>query len=464
MLDRRKRRLLGLVLILLLSFTIRGLTARFLADHFTDPGWFQSGSFSVFDTEAQEILDGKESWFRIPDNTRTDLIQYPPAYRVMVAAIYAATGERTAYAVQRVQWMLDSLSVLLIVGIAVTAFGWPTGIASGFLAALSPLLAFQGATPTADSPASWIVLGSIWMLLLAAKRLSWRWALGAGAMLGLACWFRVNPLLLAFLWAAALVWGIRAEGWARAAKLGVLVAVTTLVVISPVVIRNLVVFYPQFAPTGLNVGWNLWAGIGETDRAEEFNAPCCDVLVVAQEKKEMGLPPDAPLGLCYPDGIRRDKERGRKAMAVILHHPFWYSTVMVRRMWGMVKFAGTPSPIYGSPGINVTPSKTLPDRWRGGVSSAFVTVLGMVQSLVRYLALPLMIVGAVIAWRREWLMAWLLLATVFYYLVIGSGAHTEIRYTLPMQGVLFVFAGVAVMWVFGVCSTAIRRNLTKDAS
>jgi hypothetical protein len=229
-------------------------------------------------------------------------------------------------------------------------------------------------------------------------------------------------------------------------------AAATLLVISPVVIRNVVTFYPQFAPTGLNVGWNLWAGIGETERAAEFGAPCCDVLVVEQEKRELGLPPDAPLGLVYPDGIRRDKERGRKAMNVILRHPFWYATVVARRMAGMMKFAGTPSGVYGTSGINVTPSKTLPDRWRGGLLSAFVTVLGMVQSLVRYLALPLMIAGVILGWRRDWLMTGMLLATVFYYLVLGSGAHTEIRYTLPMQGMLFVFAGLAVVWVGSVFS------------
>ncbi len=47
---------------------------------------------------------------------------------------------------------------------------------------------------------------------------------------------------------------------------GAAVALSTLLVISPIVIRNVVVFYPQIAPTGLGFGWNLWAGIGETSR------------------------------------------------------------------------------------------------------------------------------------------------------------------------------------------------------
>jgi hypothetical protein len=33
---------------------------------------------------------------------------------------------------------------------------------------------------------------------------------------------------------------------------------------------------------------------------------------------------------------------------------------------------------------------------------------------------------------------------VFYYLATCSVGHTEMRYALPMYGVLFVFAGVTV--------------------
>jgi hypothetical protein len=37
-----------------------------------------------------------------------------------------------------------------------------------------------------------------------------------------------------------------------------------------------------------------------------------------------------------------------------------------------------------------------------------------------------------------------LLVTVLYYLVPGTAAHTEIRYVLPMHGLLIVFAGAGV--------------------
>ncbi|HEU4768996.1 MAG TPA: hypothetical protein VFS77_16545, partial [Pyrinomonadaceae bacterium] len=76
--------------------------------------------------------------------------------------------------------------------------------------------------------------------------------------------------------------------------------------------------------------------------------------------------------------------------------------------------------------------------------AAGVNVLGMIQSVVRYLFLPLAALGIYVAARKDWRLSLLLLVTVVYYLVPGTAAHTEIRYVLPMHGVLIAFAGAAV--------------------
>ena len=89
--------------------------------------------------------------------------------------------------------------------------------------------------------------------------------------------------------------------------------------------------------------------------------------------------PEATFNLYYPDGVQRDRERARKAMSVISAHPVWYAGVMLRRMAGVLKFAGTPARYYGSSGVNVTSSKCLPETMQGGLLSALVTAVGMVQ-------------------------------------------------------------------------------------
>jgi hypothetical protein len=447
------RRLLALLFIFALAFAVRSLTANFLRAHFDDPGWFQFGSYAVFERQAQDILDHKTPPFWINDSSRTDQIIYPPGYPLWVAAIYAATGDRSPVAVQRVQLVIDSFAVLLLVGIGATAFRWSIGIAAGVLGALSPLLALAGATPNADAPASWLVLAAVWFLVLAAKRQRVGFAIAAGGLLGLACWLRVNPVLMFVAWTLALLLFVKAS-WRRKLGLSAALALATLVVISPVVVRNLTVFYPEVAPTGLGIGWNLWAGIGETDRGAEFGAPCCDEQVIEQDRRALGLAAEAPIGLFWPDGIRRDRQRGQKALAVIKAHPVWYAGTMARRLWGHLKFAGAPVPHVGSQGFNVTSRKCLPLEHQGGVPAFAVNALGMIQSVWRYLALPLMLFGLGLSFRKDWRTTAVLLATVLYYLATLAVGHSEIRYGVPMQALLILFAAVAACWL----GTTARRT------
>lgn len=457
------RRALALLFIVALAFTVRALTANFLRAHLNDPGWFPFGIYSAFDRQAQDGLDGRASFFRIDDPSRTDAAVYPPGYPLWLAFIYKLSGIRSPVAIQNVQWILDSFSVLLIVGIGVTTFGWPIGLWAGGIAALWPLLATYGAVPLADAPTSWIVLGATWMLLLAAKRQSVAWALGAGALVGASCWLRANALLLVFFWALALLL-LMQTSWRRRALLSASLVLAAMMVIAPVVVRNLIAFR-AFVPTGLGAGTNLWEGIGETERgANEFGAAANDSDLLEQERVELKVPREEPFTLYYPDGIRRDRERTRKALTIIVRHPFWYAGTVVRRMVGVMKYAGQPSGIYGSAGVNLTSKKNLPPAWQGGVTELIVNVLGMLQSVLRYLLLPLMLIGLVLGFRLDWRMSALLVATVFYYLVVGSLIHTHIRYGLPMHALLIIFAGLTLWRLQEVIAQWLRNFGNKKRS
>jgi len=411
--------------------------------HLNDPAWFQVGSYAKFDRQARDILDGRQRLFLIDDPTRTDLVQYPPAFPALVALIYKATGEASAYSAQIVLWFLDLfVSPLLICGIAASAFGWRVAIASSLLTGLSALFALYAAYPSADVPATWFVLGGCWLLVLALQRKSIWLALAAGVALGIACWLRVNPLYLCFLWAVGL-FVLGKDKWSQKSKMGAAVLVATVAVVAPIAIRNYVVF-PDFTPTGGTIGVNLWEGLGETELGQQHGFLLGDDKMLAVERARMGRPGDTSVEIQFPDGIRRDKERTRESLAFIRQHPIWYLGVMVGRMWGMLKVAGDPVPYTGVSGINVTSRKCLPERWQGGVLAFGVNVLGMIQSVIRYLFLPFAALGIYFASRIDWRLTCLMLVTVFYYLVPGTTAHTEIRYVLPMHGVLTVFAGLGV--------------------
>jgi 4-amino-4-deoxy-L-arabinose transferase-like glycosyltransferase len=329
-------------------------------------------------------------------------------------------------------------------------------MAASVMAALSPLLAMVGVSPAADAPTAWFVVGGLWLLLIAARRQSWRWACGAGLLLGAACWIRVNPLYLSLFWAAALLLFVRA-GWRRRLLLGSVVVLTTILVISPIVIRNYLVF-PDFSPTGGTIGANLWEGLGETELGRNHGFLFGDDKMVERERIKSGLPANAPFEAMWPDGIRRDRERARESLAFIKQHPVWYAGVMLHRMWGMVRTAGAPLPYYGTSGINVTSLKCLPPARQGGILGAFVTGLGMIQSVSRYALLPLALLGLGIGMRWDWRTTSILLMTIVYYLVPGTFAHTEIRYVLPVHYLLPVFAGAAIVWSAVTCQRFLKAS------
>ena len=451
------KRVIVLLFILAIAFSVRALAANFLRANLHDPGWFPSGIYAQFDAPAQNWLDGRAPIFWIQDATRTDAAVYPPGYPLWLALIYQLTGSRTPGSVQNVQWALDAFSILLIVGVGVTAFGWSVGLWAGGIAAVWPLLASYGATPLADSPTSWIMVGATWMLLLAARSRSLAWALGAGALAGLSCWFRANAMFLVFFWAIAIFVFLQASRKQRV-LLSAGVVLASVLLIAPVIVRNAVAFH-AFVPTGLGLGTNLLEGIGETERGnKEFGAPGTDHELREQERAAAGVSPEDRFELYYPNGIERDRARTRRALQIIKQHPFWYTGTVVRRMAAVLKYAGEPNGIYGSAGINVTSRKCLPPHLQGGVLAFFVNALGMFQSVLRYLLLPLMVAGIFLALRSNWRMSGLILAVVFYYLVIGSLIHTHIRYGLPMHALLTVFAATALDRITRNLKTVFQRN------
>ena len=452
-----RKQVVVLLLLLATTFSVRILTFMFMRAHLHDPSWFQTGSYGKFDRQARDIIDGRQNLFLITDPTRTDLVQYPPAYPWLVALIYKASGVYTAYRVQIVQWLVDLfVSMILITGIAVTAFGWRAAVAASFLAGLSPLLAMYGAWPSADTPTMWFVLGGNWALLVAAKRSNLWFAFIAGLLLGMACWFRVNPLYLTVGWGFVLAVFLKGSLKWRLAMSGAVVLGTVLLV-APIVIRNYLSF-PDFTPTGGTIGTNLWEGLGETELGRQHGFMFGDDKLVERERQRMGLPADFPLEPQWPDGIRRDNERIRESLAFIKQHPWWYAGVMLKRMWGMLKVAGDPLPYYASNGINVTSRKCLPENWQGGVVGLVANLLGMIQSVVRYLLLPLVVLGIYVACRLQLTTTVVLVVTILYYLIPGTFGHTEMRYMLPMHALLIIFGGVGLDWLLLKTNAVIFRS------
>ena len=133
---------------------------------------------------------------------------------------------------------------------------------------------------------AWLVIGGIWLLVLALKKGSAKLALAAGVVLGCACWLRLNPLYLSVFLAIALL-AFAGTTIRKRLRLAAPLLLGTLLLVSPIVIRNYVVFR-EFT-VGAGIGVNLWEGLGETEfgRANGFEFGDLKPLLVSESRTKL---------------------------------------------------------------------------------------------------------------------------------------------------------------------------------
>jgi len=176
-------------------------------------------------------------------------------------------------------------------------------------------------------------LVAVYLIVRATSRPHLITVVAAGAMLGVSCWLRANPLLLAPL--VGIIIPMIFKRGKRFRYATVLVAVTAGV-ISPITIRNWVVYH-RFIPLALPAGVNLVQGIAEFDKEERFGMPLSDLDVLKRDV-EWNNKPEYGGHMWAPDGIERDRVRFDRGLAVIRSQPLWYLSTMLRRAAFMVSF------------------------------------------------------------------------------------------------------------------------------
>ena len=108
----------------------------------------------------------------------------------------------------------------------------------------------------------------------------------------------------------------------------------------------------------------------------------------------MGWPADMPVEVQWPDGIRRDRERTRESLAFIRQHPVWYAGRDARTHVGHVESRGRSGAVHRHQRHQRDEQEVSAASIGKAVWSRLaVNVLGMIQSVVRYLFLPLAAFG-----------------------------------------------------------------------
>jgi hypothetical protein len=305
------------LLIFLLALGVRLLTWQ---DNRRDIGRVQTSVTAGYKESANQLLSGDFRSF-IGD---VNHLGHPPGYPIIIAAVTKVFGSSDS-ALQFLQMVCDSFAVVLLYLIALQLLSVPVALVSGLLAALSPQFAYFSVLLLPDSLIVLPLLGSIFFLIRARKGSSLNFVI-AGCLIGISCWSRANALFLVpFIALCTPLFVMKG----RRLRAGLLLIAGAVVVISPITIKNALV-YRAFVPVSLGAGQTLLEGIADYDDKGAFNIPQTDLGIMKQEAEWYDRP-DYAQWLFGVDGVERDRKRVTRGLSVIASHPLWFSGVMVKR-------------------------------------------------------------------------------------------------------------------------------------
>jgi hypothetical protein len=218
-----------------------------------------------------------------------------------------------------------------------------------------------------------------------------------------------------------------------------------IVTISPITIRNYVVF-KGFIPLSLGMGTTFVEGLGDYDTEGKLGMPATDEGVMAMDAR-IADRPDYHGNLYAPDGVARERERMKVALAVVRENPLWYFTSVLKRAFSTLRLERVPA--------------IAPEREEKETTPPVLYYLNVPLKLLQRLfitavVLPFFLFGVVVLLSRNEYSKLMLLSVVpLYYFCVQSLIHTEYRYVLGTPHMMMI--------VVAFCLSVIVGKLPKPA-
>jgi hypothetical protein len=323
------------LIVFVLALGVRFLTWQ---DNRRDIGKVQTAVTEGYKDSANQLLRGETGRFLNDVNH----LGHPPGYPLVIAVLTNLFGSSDS-ALQWLQIIADSLAVALLYLIALKLLPLSVALLSGLLAAVSPQFAYFSVLLLPDSLIVLPILTAVYFLLRARSGSVINYVV-AGCLIGVSCWLRANALFLAPFLALCTPLFVTRGNRIRA---GLLIIAGAVLVISPITIKNAIVFR-QFVPVSLGAGQTLLEGIADYDDKGVFNIPITDLGIMKQEAAWSGRPEYAQW-LFGVDGIERDRKRVARGLSVIKSHPVWFASVMTRRAIASTRLDPVPVLLRESP-------------------------------------------------------------------------------------------------------------------
>ncbi|NMB68039.1 MAG: glycosyltransferase family 39 protein [Chloroflexi bacterium] len=413
----------ALLLILLLSLLLRGAAAVYLGDEVVVlPGTSDQLSYHHL---ALRVLDGHgfsfgEDWWPA---TRADepTAHWSFLYTLYLVAVYGIFGPHPLAARLLQAVIVGLLQPWLIYQLGRQLFNQKVGLWAALLTAVYAYFIYYAATLMTEPFYISAILGALLLAIRLARPPEVRvnrllLSLALGLVLGIAILLRqlfllFVPFLLVWMFWASL----RGNARLRLIHYALPVAIIAVMIV-PFSIYNFQRF-DQFVLLNTNSGFAFFWG-NHPYYGTQFQS------ILSDEEYQSLLPEDQ----LYLDEAALDKELLRRGMQFVFENPGRYLQLSLSRIPAYFEF--------------------LPKAESGTLSNlSRVLSFGILW--------PFMLIGLILAWRRRSHRFWDALATPKFLLVlfvlVYTGIHvftwTLIRYRLPVDAVLLVFAGVAFDWI-----------------
>jgi hypothetical protein len=317
------------IVIFLIALSIRLL---YWQDHYLSLAgqWYGLG----YDTQAERILsDGGILFPKEPVKLGdARIIDHPPGYSTLMAISFWLSNKSVDPLIF-FQILCDSFTAVMIFLVALELLPFAVGIISATFVIFSPHFAYYSLISSPDSLVSLPALVAIYFIILAMKNFQIQKVAIAGIAIGISCWLRPNAMLLSPFLAIVLLPCFARKDWL---KYGFVLVISTVLVILPITIRNIIVFH-EFVPISIGVGINLIEGIADYDKEKRFGMPADDQEVALLDAVWYNRP-EYKGNMWSPDGFERDRNRIKRGIEVIKKDPLWFFGIVLHRITFMLHY------------------------------------------------------------------------------------------------------------------------------
>jgi hypothetical protein len=427
------------------------MTIRLLLLFFAYPGWEHGMTHEV---TASSILEGKGfSEKVVGEDGRVEYIPSAhdmPGAALLLVLTWTLFGTESFLYVQLLQIVLDSLLCVIVFLIARYFFSDLVSLLGSFLYAMYLPQATMAVQPRADV---WLTFGLVLsvycMIRFFESRKLW-FLLLVGLIIGFTVYFKPNILFLPLFLGVplALKFGVK-----KGLILSSLTMSIVLVILSPWVIRNYVVF-ERFILTRTPFYQTMWEGFGEFQNP--FGAVNNDEATYQQMRKEgfQGRLATAE----YDDFIKP------RVLKVIKEHPVWYMSAVLRRIpkailvnripWGVLQ---DKQYFYHQMFAENMEEKSI---WRYAKRMIDLNPGFLVTKAFDVLVFALFVVGVFLT-RQNFKELMILFIVPVYLILVHIPIHVEGRYMVPFHWVYLLFGAYAILH-FSQKLFVVRKSLTNS--